>query len=117
MPDEAIARCRDCGADFPYDPGAHTRLTPKGPVCVPPRRCSACQQAREAEDMQLLAAAREDRSLAHSYRCRGCRRIFLLLRPWKRAGGLLFCPECRPGYFRQNPLDAELNRAHGYPKY
>lgn len=111
------AHCRDCDRDFPFDPAAHTVQTPKGPVTVPPRRCPECEMKRHAEDEQLLAAARIDRSLAHSYRCRGCRRIFLLLRPWTRAGGLLFCPECRPGYFRQNQADAELNRTHGYPKY
>lgn len=117
MPDQPVSRCCDCGSEFPYDPAAYTRNTPKGEVIVPPRRCAACLDARLAQDAQLLSAATQDRSLAHSYRCRGCRRLFLLLRPWKRAGGLLFCPECRPAYFRQNPLDAELNRVHGYPKY
>lgn len=111
------ANCRVCGQDFPFDPALHTHQTTKGPVCVPPRRCPACEAARAQEDERLLAAAREDRTLAHAYRCRGCRRIFLLLRPWTRAGGLLFCPQCRPAYFSQNPLDAELNRCHGYPKY
>lgn len=117
MSAQSLARCRDCGTEFPFDPAAHTRLTPKGPVCIPPRRCDACQNFFDHQTQALLTAAQADRSLAHAYRCRGCRRIFLLLRPWTRAGGLLFCPECRPGYFQQNPADAELNRAHGYPKY
>lgn len=117
MPAEATTRCMDCSAEFAFDPAAFIAQSPKGPVCVPPRRCSACQARRRAEDEQLLAAALNDRSLAHAYRCRSCRRIFLLLRPWTRAGGLLFCPECRPAYFSKNPLDAELNRCHGYPRY
>lgn len=117
MSDVTLAQCCSCGAEFAFDPAAHTRETPKGKIVIPPRRCDACVQARAAEDAQLLAAAREDRSLAHAYRCRGCRKVFLLLRPWTRAGGLLFCPDCRPTYFRQNPLDAELNRCHGYPKF
>lgn len=117
MPEEILARCCDCGVEFPFDPASHTRQTPKGPVVIPPRRCATCTEAHAAEDAQLLAAAMQDRSLAHAYRCRGCRRIFLLLLPWTRAGGLLFCPECRPAYFRQNPLDAELNAHHGYPRY
>lgn len=113
----STARCRDCDGEFSFDLSAHTVQTAKGPVTVSPRRCPECEANRRAEDEQLLTAARSDRSLAHSYRCRGCRRVFLLLRPWTRAGGLLFCPECRPGYFRQNPLDAELNRVHGYPRF
>ena len=110
-------RCIDCSCEFPYDVTAHIRATPKGNVVIPPRRCPACDQHRVDEDTRLLIAATEDRSLAHAYRCRGCRRIFLLLRSWKRAGGLLFCPICRPVYFQRNPMDAALNQRHGYPKY
>ena len=90
MPDNTIAVCVDCGSEFAFDPAAHTRETPKGVFVIPPRRCAVCAEARIRMDEELLAAAREDRSLAHAYRCRGCRKIFLLLRPWKRAGGLLF---------------------------
>lgn len=111
------SRCHTCGAEFTFDPAERTFPTPKGTTVVPPRSCPACEAAKRREDEALLAAAMADRSLAHAYRCRGCRRVFLLLRPWTRAGGLLFCPECRPAYFRQNPLDAELNQAHGYPRF
>lgn len=112
-----ITRCRDCSAEFTFDPAGHTHDSPRGPVVVPPRRCQACESAYEAESARLFESACADRSLAHTYRCRGCRRLFLLLRPWTRAGGLLFCPECRPGYFQRNPLDARLNAHHHYPKY
>ena len=117
MPETQTTRCRQCGADFPFDPAGRTFPTPTGTAVVPPRLCPACEESRRTEDETLLAAAREDRTLAHAYRCRGCRRIFLLLRPWTRVGGLLFCPECRPAYFQQNPLDAELNQVHGYPRF
>ncbi len=117
MTTQPTTRCRDCCRDFSYSPADCTHPTPKGDVVVPPGRCPQCTAARQAEDMQLLAAAKADRSLAHAYRCRGCRRIFLLLRPWTRAGGLLFCPDCRPSFFEKSPLDVELNRAHGYPRF
>lgn len=117
MHDTRTARCHACGAEFDFSTAERTFPTPTGTAVVPPRLCPACEAARLREDTALLEAARTDRSLAHAYRCRGCRRIFLLLRPWTRAGGLLFCPGCRPAYFRQNPLDAELNRVHGYPRY
>lgn len=117
MSDTQTTLCRSCGAAFPFDPAERTFPTPTGTTVVPPRICPDCETEKRREDEALLAAAREDRSLAHAYRCRGCRRIFLLLRPWTRAGGLLFCPDCRPAYFKQNPLDAELNRVHGYPKF
>ena len=117
MADMQTSRCRQCSQDFLFSPSDRTFPTPTGTAIVPPRICPACEAVRRAEDEALLAAARSDRSLAHAYRCRGCRRVFLLLRPWTRAGGLLFCPECRPAYFRQNPLDAELNNAHGYPRF
>lgn len=117
MTDRSTACCRACEKEFTFAPSQRTFPTPTGTTIVPPRLCPECEAARHEEDERLLAAARTDRSLAHAYRCRGCRRIFLLLRPWTRAGGLLFCPECRPGYFRQNPADAEINRAHGYPRF
>lgn len=117
MSNQEITRCRDCSREFTYSPSACTIETPRGPVVLPPRRCPDCTAKRESEDEQLLAAALTDRSLAHAYRCRSCRRIFLLLRPWTRAGGLLFCPECRPAFFSKNPRDAELNRRHGYPRF
>lgn len=117
MPDASRARCRACGGEFPFDPAARTFPTPTGTTVVPPPLCPGCEAARQQEDEALLAVALKNRSLAHTYRCRGCRRLFLLLRPWTRAGGLLFCPECRPSYFTRNPLDAQLNRAHGYPKF
>lgn len=115
--EKQMAACRRCMMEFAFDPATRTFPTPTGTTVVPPRLCPACEEALRTEDAQLLSAARADRSLAHAYRCRGCRRIFLLLRPWTRAGGLLFCPECRPAYFRQNPMDAELNRIHGYPRF
>lgn len=117
MTESHVASCQRCRQEFAYDPAARTFPARNGTVVVPPRLCPACEAARNAEDAQLLDAARADRSLAHAYRCRGCRRIFLLLRPWTRAGGLLYCPACRPAYFRQNPMDAELNRFHGYPRF
>lgn len=117
MTTASTACCRICRQEFSFDPATRTFPTPNGEKVVPPPMCPACEATRHAEDMQLLSAARSDRSLAHAYRCRSCRRIFLLLRPWTRAGGLLFCPACRPAYFQRNPMDAELNRIHGYPRF
>lgn len=116
MYQDTTALCRDCGTDYTFTAAEQEAMAAQGLPVHAPARCPDCREKRAAEDRQLLAAAKEDPSRAHAYRCRRCRRIFLLLRPWKRAAGLLFCPICRPGMYRTMPCDEALNEALGYPQ-
>ncbi|MBQ7850098.1 MAG: zinc-ribbon domain containing protein [Clostridia bacterium] len=116
MHQDTTALCRDCGAEYAFTAAEQEALASQGLPVYPPARCPACREKRAEEDRALLEAAKANPALAHSYRCRRCRRVFLLLRPWRRAGGLLFCPVCRPGMYRSMPCDEALNEALGYPQ-
>lgn len=116
MHQDTTALCRECGTEYIFTAAEQDALEAQGLPVYPPTRCPSCREKRAAEDRALLEAAMADPALAHPYRCRRCRRVFLLLRPWKRAGGLLFCHICRPGMYRTMPLDQQLNEALGYPQ-
>lgn len=116
MHQDITASCRDCGMPYVFTAAEQGALEAQGLPVHPPARCPACRERRAQEDAALLEAAKADPTRAHSYRCRRCRRVFLLLRPWRRAPGLLFCPVCRPGMYRTMPFDEALNEALGYPQ-
>ena len=102
--------CRECGEAFIFTAAAQAELAEKGQPVIAPSRCPACVERRLAEDAVLYQLAREEPSRAYVYRCRRCRRSVQLLRPWKRAAALLYCPRCKPALYKNMPYDVRLNQ-------
>lgn len=103
MYQDQTIRCRECGGEFLFSADGQA-------ACAAPIRCAACREKRTKEDEALYEAAKADLSRAFPYRCSRCRRRVWLLRRWKRAIGLLYCPECKPMLYKNMPYDAALNR-------
>lgn len=109
MVQDQTAVCRECGEAFVFSAADQASLAAQGRPVVAPIRCAACRDRRMMEDAALYKAAKDDPSKAYAYRCSKCRRRVLLLRRWKRAIGLLYCPECKPALYQNMPYDAQLN--------
>jgi hypothetical protein len=54
MPEDQILICRECRQEFVFSPGEQQFFAEKG--FMPPKRCSACREARREREGRALGA-------------------------------------------------------------